>query len=336
MAFKSRFASALVLAAASAAACAEPQINVAFAGLADDADGRSLDLDATIAPNDALEFGAGVGSTESSTTSGTLDGTSLRAVAEVHSERLGLRGYYRKWTSNGLDTDTTGGRAFFRTGGLTLSVLGEARGVDLDYTVGATNPQRSTAHFSGTGWGAGASYRWSNWSAYAEGTHYHYGSLSRYVETQTAQTQTPGASPGGPLTSPLPTLPGLPQLPVVPGLPGTPGVPATPGSIGSLLPGLTQSVLYTVPTLSGSFVTLNQGVFDRVITAGLGRDFARSSLHFDWTGANDAVLDTEIDSFSAGYRYSFTNRLNGGVTLGVSHSRYGSVNFGGLSFGISI
>ena len=59
-------------------------------------------------------------------------------------------------------------------------------------------------------------------------------------------------------------------------------------------------------------------------------------MRLDWTGANDAVLDTEIDSYSAGFRYSLTDRLNGGVTLGISHSRYGSVNFGGLSFGLSL
>ena len=47
------------------------------------------------------------------------------------------------------------------------------------------------------------------------------------------------------------------------------------------------------------------------------------------------MLDTEINSFSAGYRYSFTQRLNASLTVGVSDSSYGSVNFGGVSFGLN-
>jgi len=317
---RSLTAAAIALAMASAAAHAEPRIDLSFAGLADNAQGRSLDFDAAIAPSAAWELGAGAGSTTSRTPSGDLNGTSVRAMAEVHSEQLGLRSYYRRWNSNGLDTDSTGGRAFFRNGGLTLSVLGETRGVDLDYTIDSASPQRSTAHFSGTGWGGGVSYSWANWHASAEGTHYHYGSLSRYVQTQAPST----TSSATPLSPTMPTLPGLPPI------------GAAPGVVQGALPGLTESVLYTVPTLSGSYVTLNQGVFDRVLTAGLERDFNRSSLRLNWTGASDAVLNTEIDSYSAGYRYSLTDRLSGGLTLGISHSRYGSVNFGGVAFGMSL
>jgi hypothetical protein len=314
---------AIALAMTSTVACAEPRIDLSLAGLADNADGRSLDFDTAIAPSAAWEFGAGAGSTTSRTGSGDLTGTSVRAMAEVHSEQLGLRGYYRRWSSDGLDTDATGGRAFFRNGGLTLSVLGETRGVDVDYAIGSASTQRSTARFSGTGWGGGASYSWANWNASAEGTHYHYGSLSRYVQTQAPASTTPPSSTT-PLSPTLPTLPGLPPI------------AAAPGAVQSALPGLTESVLYTVPTLSGSYVTLNQGVFARVLSAALERDFKRSSVRLNWTGANDVVLDTEIDSYSAGYRYSLTDRLSGGVTLGISHSRYGSVNFGGVAFGMSL
>ena len=203
MRVKSQIGAAVVLAITAGVACSEPRFNAQLAGLADDSNGRSLDFDASLAPSDWWEIGAGLGSTTSRTTSGNLDGTSVRAMAEVHSDTLGLRGYYRNWNSNGLDTDTAGARAFFRNGGLTFSVLGETRGVDLDYTLSSTNPQRSTAHYSGTGLGAGLSYRWSNWNAYAEGTHYRYGSLSHYVQTQTPQSTT-GTSTT-PVTSAEPT-----------------------------------------------------------------------------------------------------------------------------------
>jgi len=47
-------------------------------------------------------------------------------------------------------------------------------------------------------------------------------------------------------------------------------------------------------------------------------------------------IDTNLNSFSAGYRHIFTSRLAAGVTLGITESRYGSVNFAGLSFGVTL
>jgi hypothetical protein len=328
MQIKSPIAAAFVLVTASAVSSGEPRISASLSGLADDENGRSLDFDAAIAPDHRWEIGAGIGSTESRSAAGALDGTSLRLFADVHGERFGLRGSYRSWNSNGLDTDAVGGRAYFRNGGLTLSLTGEAQGIDLDYDDGSTTPQRSTARFSGTGWGGGLSYQWSSWNAYAEGMSYRYGSLSRYVETQGVQAP-PSSSPTTPVAPSVPTLPGLPILPVPP--PVVPGAPLP----SSLLP-LPESVAYVLPTLAGSFVTLNQGVFEHLLSAGIERGFTRSSVRVSWTGARDAVLDTDINSFSAGYRYSFTDRLNASVTLGVSDSSYGSVNFGGVSFGLNL
>lgn len=320
------FAATLVLVAASAAAGAEPRVSASLSGLADEENGRSLDFDAAIAPDHRWELGAGIGSTESRSAAGDLDGTSVRLFADVHGERFGLRGSYRNWSSDDLDTDAVGGRLYFQSGGLTLSLTGEAHGIDLDYDDGS--PDRATAHFSGTGWGGGVSYQWASWSAYAEGMSYHYGSLSQYVETESVQPP-PTGSPTTPVAPTVPTLPGLPLLPAPP--PVVPGAPLP----SALLP-LPESVSYVLPTLAGSYVTLGQGVFDHLLSAGIERGFSRSSLRLSWTGAKDAVLDTEINSFSAGYRYSFTDRLNAGLTLGVSDSSYGSVNFGGVSFGFNL
>lgn len=299
---------------ASAVACAEPRFSATFSGLADNENGRSLDVDTTLAARNWLTLGAGLGSTSSRTASGSLDGTSVRLCADVHSERFGVRGYYRNWSANGMDSETFGVRPYFTYANLTLSIIGESRGLDVDYVTDASNPQRATAHYSGTGLGAGASYRWSYWNVYAEGVAYHYGALPRYVATAPAQT--------GNSSVPTP-LTGM-------------GLPTLPGPAGGVGSGLVQALGYRVPALAGSYVTLKEGVFDHVLSAGVERGFARASLRIDWTGAKDAVLETDFNSFSASYRYMFTPRLTAGVTLGATESRYGSVNFGGLAFGLTL
>lgn len=305
---------AVGLLGASAMACAEPRFNATFSGLADDENGRTLDFDTTLAARDWLTVGAGLGSTSSRTASGSLDGTSVRLYVDTHSEKSGLRAYYRNWNANGMDTGTLGVRPYFTHDNLSLCIIGEFRGFDLDYIADPSNPQRATAHFSGTGWGAGASYRWSHWYVSAEGVAYHYGTLSRYVETSPAQA--------GNSSAPLP-------------LTGA-DVPTLPGPAGGVGSGLVQALSYRVPPLAGSYVTLNEGVFDHVISGGLERGFARAALRLDWTGVKDAVLQTDRNSFSASYRYMFTPRLTAGVTLGVTESRYSSVNFGGLAFGMTL
>jgi hypothetical protein len=316
MSCKVHFAVAVVLLGASGVTCAQSTFSASVSGFADDENGRSIDLNTMLAARDWLTLGAGLGATESRTASDSLEGTSLSASAHVHSERLGARGYYRSWKSNGVDSDTLGVRAHFTQNNLTLAILGESRGLDVDYIVEASNPQRATAHFSATGWGGGASYQWSHWNVYAEGMAYHYGSLSRYVPPPSA--------------APTTGFSGLPTLPI------TPALPEPTGAVDSVLPALGQALSGRVSSLAGSFVTLNQGVFDHVLSAGVERGFSRASLRLDWTAVKDAVLDTNINNFSTGYRYRLSSHLAAGVTLGVTQSRYGSVNFGGLSFGVTL
>src|SRR5262249_16638029 len=59
-------------------------------------------------------------------------------------------------------------------------------------------------------------------------------------------------------------------------------------------------------------------------------------LRLDWTGIRDAVLDTDVNSFSVGARCPLTPHLTLGASVGISESRYGSVDFGGLTFGVSL
>lgn len=313
MSHKVRVAAAAVLATLSGVVWAESQFNASVAGIGDSENGRSFDFDAAFAPAHWWEVGAGVGSIKSDSSAGELDGTSYRAFADVHSDGGGLRGYYRKWNYDGYDTDTAGGRAYVRNGALTLSLIGEARSFAVDYNSGTvSNPQRSTASFHGTGWGAGASYARSGWGGSAEAVYYHYSSLSRFVTTQTTTGGTGGS------------------------VPGIPVVPVTPGSLLPGLPDLTQAITTVVPAFSGSYVTLNQGALAHLLTAGLERDFTRASVRLDWTGAKDAVLGINTNVYSAGFRYSFTERLSAGLTGGVSDSRFGSIEFAGLSFQINL
>lgn len=283
-----RMVAACALTVASVAASGdESHFYGSFASLADSESGRSNDFDLSFAPNTRLSFDAGVGMAQSRSDLADIEGTSLRAAVDVHSERFGLRGYYRSWSdSNNFDTDTIGVQASIRNGGFGFSVIAETRGFDVDYTTGTVlNSTRSTASFDGTGYGAGASYGAAGWNGYVQGVFYDYGSqLQRYTNAA--------------------------------GAPNLLGIPLVPG-------------------LTGSFITLNQGALDRQLSAGVERGFERSSVRLDWTGVEDAISGAQSDTFSTGFRYSFTERLNIGLTLGVTDSDFGSVNFGGLSFGFN-
>src|SRR5688572_21475034 len=129
-------AAACALAAISSAAYGEsPRFNMAIATLADDESGRSTDLDVSFAPNTRWTLDAGVGSSKARSDAADIDGTSWRAGIDVHSERFGLRGYYRNYSdSNNFDTDTVGARASVYSGSLSLSLIAETRGFDVEYT----------------------------------------------------------------------------------------------------------------------------------------------------------------------------------------------------------
>lgn len=288
MKISSRIAAASVLAVASFTVYGESQFNAALAGLADDESGRSTDLDVSFAPNPSWTLDAGVGSSKARSDVADIDGTSLRAGLDLHSERFGLRGFYRSYSdSNNFETDTIGARASMRSGGFGFSLIAETREFDVEYSSGSVlNPTRGTASFDGNGYGAGMSYGAAGWSVYAEALFYDFGSELDDYETIA----------GGP------TILGIP-----------------------LVQGLT-----------GSIVTLKQGALDRQVGAGIERGFERSSIRFDWAGVEDAISGAKSNSFSAGYRYSFTERTNIGLTLGVTDSDFGSVNFAGVSFGFSL
>jgi hypothetical protein len=293
----SLLAAATVLFAASSAAVAESRWNASLAGTADDEDSRSIDADIAFAPSQSLQLAVGAGSTTSPSTAGEVNGNSLRGAVDVRHGRVGMRGYYRQWTSSMLDADTLGARVSVAAGDLTFSFAGEARGFDVDYETGGSDPQRETEHFKGNGLGGGLKYSHSGWAVYGDAMFYEYDSLSRYVETE---------SPG---FTPLP---------------------------GSGLPGLQQAVLGVAPGLSTSTVTIGESALDRLVSVGIERAFTRVSLRLEWTGAKDAIQSRTTRIYRAGAGYVVNEHVNLNVVGGVSDSSAGSAAFGGLSVGFSL
>jgi hypothetical protein len=320
----SRVATANLLFVVCSAAYADPHLNLSLAGVTDDNDSHSLDADVAFAPNPFLELGAGVGSSTSPSTVGGIDGTSLRGSANLHSDRLGLRGYYRQWNSQLFDTDALGARASVTAGDFTFNAGGEARGLDVTYGSGTSDPQRSTQHFSGRGLGGGIKYSHSGWTGYADAMFFHYGSLSRYVQTYTANpVPIAGAAPVTPV-NPLPPL-----------LQTVAALPVGAAALNPILPALPQTMIAVAPILTSSVVTLDQGALDRLVTVGASRAFARVSFSLDWTNAKDKILADTTDSYRAGVGYKFTDHVSAAVAAGVTHSYVGSVKFGAANLGFS-
>ncbi len=324
----SALATAAVLLVACSAASAESQVNASLAGVADDNDSHSVEADVAFTPVDWLQLAIGGGSTTSPSTVGSMDGKSLRGSVDLRSERFGLRGYYRQWTSPMFDTDTTGARASIGAGAFTISIAGEKRGFDADYVSGGSNPQRSTQHFAGTGWGGGLKYSRSGWTGYADAMFYHYGSLSRYVETySTSVVPVPGPAPT------VPTGPTVPSIPLPSLLDTVAALPVVSSALVPVPPMLPESVLTVAPVLTTSIVTIEEGALDRLFTAGIERTFTRVSLRLDWTGAKDTILSGTTNSYRAGIGYAISNHVNVDIMAGVTDSYVGSASFGGVSIG---
>jgi hypothetical protein len=298
------------LAGASTHALADVRVSDTASALFDNSGGRSLDDDATFSGANWWDVSAGGGETRSKSPVGTLDGTAKRAAFDLAGDDLGVRVYYNRWDATPFSNQTVGARLSWSHAGLTLSGIAELRDFDVDYSPDDDTGTRSNAHFAGNGFGGGIKYAHAQWSVGAEAIWYHFGSLSRYTESQ-SETAAPGA--------PAPPASLLPTLPII------------SGAVNQVLPGLLPSVVSVAPTLTRSVVTLDQGALQHIVNADLARDFNRTSVHLDWTNARDAVLATNINNYSVSVKQVFGAHLSASLTGGVSDSAYGSTTFGGLS-----
>jgi len=296
------------IAGASSQAFADVRLSDSASALFDNSGGRSLDDDATFSGGNWWDVSAGGGETRSRSPVGTLDGTSKRAAFDLAGDDVGLRVYYKRWDATPLSNRTIGTRLSWSHAGLTLSGIAEARDFDVDYSPNEGTGARGSAHFAGNGFGGGIKYARAQWTLGAEGIWYHFGSLSRYTESQSDSASAPAAP-----ASPLPVL------------------PIISGPLTQVLPGLLPSVVSVAPSLTRSVVTLDQGALEHIVNAELARDFNKTSFHLNWTNARDAVLATTINNYSASLKQVFGDHLSASLTGGVSDSIYGSTTFGGLS-----
>jgi hypothetical protein len=304
--------SLLGIAGASTQTLADVRISDSASALFDGFGDHSIDDDATLSAAKWWDVSAGGGETRSKSPVGTLDGTSKRAAVDLAADDFGLRVYYKRWDATPFSNQTIGTRLSWSHAGLTLSGIAESRDFDVNYSPDEGTPGSGTAHFAGNGFGGAINYAHAQWTVGADAIWYHFGSLSRYTESQSE----PVSSPGAP-ASPFPVL------------------PIISGPVGALLPGLLPSVVSVAPTLTRSVVTLDQGALAHVIDADLARAFGNTSLHLDWTNARDAVLDTNINNYSASVKQVFSKHVSASLTAGVSDSSYGSTTFGGLSLNLT-
>lgn len=167
---------ACAISAAQAADSSGGQFTATVAGLVDDADGTSLDLDLGWQPTGWLGLSAGFGNAESSTDLADLSGDSLRAGIDVHGSALGARLDWRNWKDDGqFESDTLGGELYWSGAAWSVGLLLEQRDFTVDYTVTLLN--RAVARsvdFEGTGVGAQASWTGERWNGYLRGVSYDY------------------------------------------------------------------------------------------------------------------------------------------------------------------
>jgi len=180
-----QYASAIALLLASGVTHADIGLDASLAAFADSESGSSFDIDASISPRDWLTLGVGLGRSESADDRASLEGDAFRASAGVHSNRFGLRGYFRKWSDSGeFESETLGARAYLNHERFTFELIAEAVSLGVDFAL--TQGNRSLEvhrEFDGTGFGASLSYFGARWSGYAEAVTYDYDRVLEQIIT---------------------------------------------------------------------------------------------------------------------------------------------------------
>jgi len=169
-----RFAIAALL-CTGAQALAVP-LSVNFAVTADDSNGRSIDADVALSPNEHFTLNAGAGFSEGSKDTGDLRGTLFGAGASFHGERGGISLHYDRFDDDSNYTAATiGARAWIDAGDFEIALLGRRRDSSVKLTLQV--PARLVTRevdFSAVGAGFQVSYTGVHFSAYALGLKYDY------------------------------------------------------------------------------------------------------------------------------------------------------------------
>lgn len=168
--------SAVLLAGLAAQASAVPMTaNVSVT--ADDADGRSIDADFSISPNERLTLSAGAGHSESSDETADLSGTLLNAGASLHGDRVGASLSYDRFDdSSNYSSATVGARLWLTAGDFEFALLGRQRDMTTELTLQLPNRTlQREVDFSAFGAGLQVAFSHGNFSAYAMALSYDYG-----------------------------------------------------------------------------------------------------------------------------------------------------------------
>ena len=151
-------------------------MNVNLAANADDSNGRGLDADIAVSPNEHLTLNASAGYSEGSKDTVGLRGTLLGAGASLHGGRGGISLDYDRFDDDSNYTAATiGARAWISLGDFELALLGRRRDMNVELTL--TLPQRAVRReldFTASGGGLQLSFTHGDFNAYAMAIEYDY------------------------------------------------------------------------------------------------------------------------------------------------------------------
>jgi hypothetical protein len=188
MSFAQRLSSIVLLLAIQSLALAADDgshLDLALTTLADDASGRSVDLNAVYTPSARWSIAAGGGTGDAGRTGAGLHGSSFNGNIDLHSAQWGIRPALGRWSDNdGFSSTTPELQLYWKRGGLRLLLQAERPGFALDYQLRlGTQAIARQFDFSGNGLGGGVEYYGEHWGAYANTSSYHYGDEVTRIRT---------------------------------------------------------------------------------------------------------------------------------------------------------
>ena len=174
MTWCTRWAIAALLLSIGAQALAVP-FSVNIAVTADDSNGRSIDADFALSPNEHVTLYAGAGYSGGSDNA-NLSGALLNVGASLHGDRGGISLNYDRFDdSSNYNAATVGARAWIAVGDFELALLGRQRDMNVELTLALPlRTVRRELGFTATGGGLQLSFTHGDFNAYAMAIEYDY------------------------------------------------------------------------------------------------------------------------------------------------------------------
>ncbi len=170
--------SLIAMAALAVFATPAEAVSVTLAGLIDQQDGRSYDLDGRAALTDSWSVGAGIGRNESIVNGADFAGTSLRLSTDLAVGGFSASASLQRWNDAGQvrSTAVLGQLGWSAENGLTASVLLDDRSLTLEYSATIAGQQRvRQVDFDGAGLGGELTWFGDRWNLGLRYIDYSYG-----------------------------------------------------------------------------------------------------------------------------------------------------------------